>query len=271
MQISRDQYPALSEPRLDNSFRGPQAAAYFARLADVEATHWWSRGMWRLAAIWLDGVLNGRRGLRALDIGCGAGMTLARLVQRVEIDSVVGLEPSPLALARARRFGVDLARGSLLALPFAARSFDLVTCFDVLQHLPEASEARAASELGRVLRPGGIALIRANGRGWARGVGPGLAPYRLDELAAFVAGAGLRVRRASYANCFPALAQEIRSRWRGDRSGHPAGGGLRIRVPSPWLNRVMGGVATIEAAVAGRLGVRLPFGHSTLILADRVG
>ena len=38
--------------------------AYFDRLAEVEAAHWWSLGMWRLASHWLSAAIRGRRGLR---------------------------------------------------------------------------------------------------------------------------------------------------------------------------------------------------------------
>jgi hypothetical protein len=41
-------------------------------------------------------------------------------------------------------------------------------------------------------------------------------------------------------------------------------------MPPPWLNRIMGGVAAVEAAIAGRLAVPLPFGHSTMLMAVRL-
>ena len=77
--------------------------AYFARLAEVEFVHWWSAGMWRIAAHWLDRRLRGRSGLRALDVGCGTGGPLVRLADRPEIADVIGLDPSPSALGLARR------------------------------------------------------------------------------------------------------------------------------------------------------------------------
>lgn len=244
--------------------------AYFDRLADVDARHWWSIGLWRLASYWLDRALAGRAGVQALDVGCGTGLTAVRLARRPGVAGVVGLDPSPDALAHARRrHGLPLVRGSALTLPFADGRFDLVTCFDVWQHLPDGGDRRAAGELRRVLAPGGVALVRSNGRGWSR---DGSA-YRLGGLVGLLEGAGLAVRRASYANCLPALAQEVRGRLLRSSGGpsHPSGGGLCIRVPHPAVNRVMGRVAGAEAWVAGRLAVRLPFGHSTLVLAERAG
>jgi SAM-dependent methyltransferase len=250
--------------------------AYFDRLADVEARHWWALGLWRLAAYWLDAALAGRSGLRALDVGCGTGLTAARLAARPEVREAVGLDPSPVALAIAARCHAGpLVRGSALALPFEAGEFDVLTCFDVLQHLPPGGDRAAAVELRRVLRPGGLALVRSNGRGLSGGG----SAYRLADLTRLLRAAGLHVRRASYANALPALAHEARGaltratyplHGRPPVPGHPSGGGLRIRVPGPAVNRLMGGVAAAEAWLAGRVGVPLAFGHSTLVLAERV-
>jgi ubiquinone/menaquinone biosynthesis C-methylase UbiE len=248
---------------------------YFERLADVESAHWWSLGMWRLAMHWLTTALNGRSGLRALDVGCGTGMTVARLAARPQIGDVVGLDVSHAALELARPRADRWVRGSARALPFAAGCFDLVTCFDVLQHLPAGADRQAVSELRRVLRKGGLALLRANGRLGSSRLEAGGTVYRLDQLSAVIESSGLRVVRASYANCLPALVAEIRGCLRlsslSSRAvqGHPAGGGLRNRVPSPAINRVMGRISASEAFVAGRLGITLPFGHSTLVLAER--
>ena len=61
--------------------------------------------------------------------------------------------------------GDDVILGSARNLPFADGSFDLTTSFDVLQHLAPGGDRRAAAEMLRVLRPGGIAVLRTNGRG----------------------------------------------------------------------------------------------------------
>jgi SAM-dependent methyltransferase len=244
--------------------------AYFDRLADVEVRHWWALGMWRLASYWLDEALAGRRGLRALDVGCGTGMTAVRLSRRPEIETVIGLDPSPEALDHARRrHGFPLVRGSALDLPFGDGWFDVLTCFDVFQHLPDhAGDLRAAVEIRRVLAPGGVAVVRSNGRGFSRD----RSGYRLGDLIEVLSASGLTVVRATYANSLPALVQEVRGRLSmQDLRCHPAGGGLQIQMPRPALNRVMMGVTGAEAWLAGRHGMRLPFGHSTLVYARAPG
>ena len=80
----------------------------------------------------------------------------------------------------------------------------------------------------------------------------------------------------------PSLAQEVRGRLRdgslagvieGRRGGLiPSGGGLAARrSQSPWVNRMMGGVSAFERRAFGLFGVGLPFGHSTMVLADQTG
>jgi SAM-dependent methyltransferase len=252
---------------------------YFERLARVEAGHWWSRAMWRLASDWLSTAIRGSRGLAALDVGCGAGLSLIRLAGLREVGRVVGLEPDPGALRLARRHrGFEVSEGSALELPFEDQSFDVVTCFDVFQHLPEGGDRVASSEIARVLRAGGVVVVRSNSAGFGSGRGSGGSAYRIGELADVLTGAGLKVSRASYVNGLPSLAQEARGRLRffaGPRGrswrAHPSGGGLRLDVPRPWLNRAMGGVAAIERRATGLLGVGLPFGHSTMVLAEQAG
>jgi len=238
--------------------------AYFDRLAAFEATHWWSAALWRVARAWLDATTRGRAGLDALDVGCGAGLTLARLHRLPAVAGVTGIDPSPEALASARGRGHRVVIGSALALPFRPGTFDLATCLDVVQHLPTDGPATAAMEIARVLRPGGVAVVRSNAGG--------VAGFRLDGLRATFEAAGLRVVRSSHVNAIGSLLQEARGRLRPSRyRPHPEGGGL----PSPGngraAGRIMAAVGRAEAFAIGRLGWRLPYGHSAMILAVRPG
>lgn len=87
---------------------------------------------------------------RVLDAGCGEGFALrAVLVSQGDLE-VVGLDASPPALKVARRLnpGSRFAAGDLLRLPFPDRSFDLVVCMEVLEHLDDPRHGLA--ELCRV-------------------------------------------------------------------------------------------------------------------------
>lgn len=84
-----------------------------------------------------------------LDAGCGEGFAM-RAVLGASGAVVVGIDGSPGALQLADRLnpGRRFAAGDLYALPFPARSFDLVVCMEVLEHLDDPG--RGLRELCRV-------------------------------------------------------------------------------------------------------------------------
>ena len=102
-----------------------------------------------------------RPGHRVLEIGCGTGNLLI-LAKSLHSDAeVVGLDPDPKALARARwkaeRKGllVRLDRGFAEELPYPEASFDRVLSAFMFHHLGPDEKERALSEIRRVLKPGG--------------------------------------------------------------------------------------------------------------------
>jgi ubiquinone/menaquinone biosynthesis C-methylase UbiE len=102
-----------------------------------------------------------RPGQRVLDLGCGTG-GLAMLVKRLHphVD-VVGLDPDPQALARARRkaaragLALQLDQGFGDALPYPDASFDRILSAFVLHHVPSEQKEPTLREVRRVLTPEG--------------------------------------------------------------------------------------------------------------------
>ena len=97
-------------------------------------------------------------GARVLEVGCGTGAVARTLAVRPGVGEVVGLDPSPVFVQRARQIaaGVDnlsyvVGRGT--ALPFDDGAFDAVVFHTVLSHIPEAGAALA--EAARVTAAGG--------------------------------------------------------------------------------------------------------------------
>jgi len=81
----------------------------------------------------------------ALDVGCGPG----RLLHRLPVEHAWGTDLGRVGLSRARK---PVARSSILQLPFADSSIDLVLCAEVLEHLDPADLPQACAELYRVAR-----------------------------------------------------------------------------------------------------------------------
>lgn len=103
-------------------------------------------------------------GKRTLDIGCGSGDGL--LLLACAARCCVGLDYSTETLLLSgpalRRGGIRLVAGDALALPFRAGHFDVVTAFEVIEHLDDPSIL--LGEVKRVLAPGGLALLSTPNR-----------------------------------------------------------------------------------------------------------
>jgi ubiquinone/menaquinone biosynthesis methyltransferase len=97
-------------------------------------------------------------GTRALDLACGTGDIAFELASRGA--RVTGLDITirmlELASAKSRSGNIAFVAGDMMALPFPARSFDVITTGYGLRNVPVLPTAIA--EIARVLRPGGVAL-----------------------------------------------------------------------------------------------------------------
>ena len=104
------------------------------------------------------------RGGRVLEIGCGRGIALPVLAERLAPRALVGVDIDPVLVAAATRhvrtLGVqaDVHLADVRDLPFESASFDLVIDFGTCYHVSgRAAGARAAlREVARVLRRGGL-------------------------------------------------------------------------------------------------------------------
>jgi SAM-dependent methyltransferase len=96
-------------------------------------------------------------GCSVLDAGSGEGYGTAML-KDAGSTSVVGLDLDEEAVAHAReRYGLDFVRGDIAELPFEDGSFDLVVCFETIEHI--ADGAAAVAEFRRVLTAEGLLVI----------------------------------------------------------------------------------------------------------------
>lgn len=85
-----------------------------------------------------------------LDVGCGDGYFCHWIGERTAAGRIAGVDVATERLARGvRRYPeVEFRQAEVGRLPFAAGEFDVVTCIEVLEHLPDP--AAALVELGRV-------------------------------------------------------------------------------------------------------------------------
>ena len=101
-------------------------------------------------------------GQRTLDVGCGVGTTAIEMARRFNVG-VTAVDIAPLMLERARRnvhragldAKIEIEQGDILALRFPDGTFDRVIAEAVTMFV---DRQRAARELVRVCRPGGMVL-----------------------------------------------------------------------------------------------------------------
>lgn len=87
-----------------------------------------------------------------LDAGCGEGFTAEIFLQAMPALDLTGFDPHEpsVELARMRNPRASFLVGDIYNIPFDDDSFDVVGCFEVLEHLHDAP--RALAELARVAR-----------------------------------------------------------------------------------------------------------------------
>lgn len=111
-------------------------------------------------------------GARVLDVGCGGGLLAEALARQEALVTGIDLAPEMIEIARlhALESGLNIdyrLAGADQLLPQAAGSFDVVTCMEVLEHVPEP--ARLMRTLASLVRPGGsvfVSTLNRNLRSW---------------------------------------------------------------------------------------------------------
>ncbi len=204
-----------------------------------------------------------RKGGRLLDVGCGAGAFVQAMQARGW--QAVGLERDAQAAQAARERGLDVRAGEAPTHPFAPRSFDVITLWDVLEHLERPREALQG--IAQWLAPGGWLVLRTPdagslqarvfGRWWAGYDAPrhraiytrraldallregGLLPRPLPGPTGSYALAALSLQNGALAHRWP--------RWCATAAAHPLGQALCLP-PTALLDALAGGAELLWAA-----------------------
>jgi 2-polyprenyl-6-hydroxyphenyl methylase/3-demethylubiquinone-9 3-methyltransferase len=107
---------------------------------------------------WIDRTVGGLAGRNVIDVGCGGGILAESMALRGAKVTAIDLSDKALGVARLHQLesGVDVDYRHVAAEAMAATSpaaFDVVTCLELLEHVPEPASTVAAC--GALVRPGG--------------------------------------------------------------------------------------------------------------------
>jgi ubiquinone/menaquinone biosynthesis C-methylase UbiE len=243
----------------------------------LEEDFWWFVGMRDITASLLDPLCPPSKKNLILDAGCGTGVMLSWLERYTCGEKVFGADLVKDALDFCRQRGHrNLVQASVTHLPFADRTFDLVTSFDVLVQLPgEDSDELAIREMYRVLRPQGIAFVRAAAYRWMHsGHDRALSTqrrYGLHELTKKMERSGFYILRSTYANSllFPFAA--VRRLLLKPIGLADKGSDVKplSRALQP-LNRAFISILRKEARILQNPQAKIPAGLSAICLAKKI-
>lgn len=234
----------------------------------VEDHYWWYQGMESISRAILDRWYLPGASLSILDAGCGTGAAMTTYL--AEYGTVTGFDISEIALAFCRlRKGQILARASVTYLPFASRTFDLVTSFDVLYERAVSDDMASLREFARVLAQGGRVFLRLPAYDWLRGqhdIGIHTARrYTAGRVKDLLQASGFLVEHLSYANTFLfplALAKRFSERlWRPDVEKSD------LTISAGPVNRLLRDILSMEAPLVSRMA--LPFGLSVIAVGKK--
>jgi SAM-dependent methyltransferase len=233
----------------------------FDRLAAAEAGHFWFEERSRLIQWGLRRFFPGARDF--CDVGCGTGFTLWGLESARPDLRLTGVDYYPEARPHAARrlHRTRLMTADICHLPFA-EEFDVVGCFDVLEHIPD--DQLALANLVGSIRPGGglILTVPQHPSLWsvADEIGHHQRRYTRKLLRERIEESGLTCRRLTSFVSF--LLPFMWANRRVARSVDDAAAELR---PSPWSNAVGGALMRLERRlIVG--GVSFPWGGSLLAI-----
>jgi ubiquinone/menaquinone biosynthesis C-methylase UbiE len=145
----------------------PSVRGYFTKTYGEKrpSAHEWTAGTASpelIKLVW-DGVI--QPDSRVLDVGCGIGSESVFLAVRGMQVSAIDISADAIAtgkkLAEAYGVDVDFRVADVLKLPFADGEFDVVADQGCFHHMADEERAQYTSEILRVLKPGGMFVLRS--------------------------------------------------------------------------------------------------------------
>ncbi|MFH1868406.1 MAG: glycosyltransferase [Candidatus Omnitrophota bacterium] len=177
----------------EHKYMGPDEYRY---MFEMENYHWWFISHQNLAAYLVRSLKKSRPAI--LDIGSGTGSVLLTLNR---LGKASGIDISERAISFCKKRGIlDVAQCPAENIRYPSKSFDIVTCLDILEHTADTAEV--LSEVKRLLRDNGkvILTVPAFAFLWSQHDEAlcHLRRYDKKTLSLELREAGLRIERMGY-------------------------------------------------------------------------
>ena len=139
-----------------------------------------------------------------LDIGCGGGANIRKLLEKSPYGRVVGIDYSEISVEKSRKINkagieskrCEILQGDVMKLPFRDKTFDVITAFETIYFWPDISEA--FKKVYKILKIGGTFMIcnESNGENpkdekWTKII-QGMKIYNSEQIEKSLANAGFR-------------------------------------------------------------------------------
>jgi ubiquinone/menaquinone biosynthesis C-methylase UbiE len=207
-----------------------------------------------------------KKNLKILDAGCGTGK-LAKLMQKY--GTVTGIDMSNEALMFAKKRGVTVKKGSVTEIPFPNNSFDIVTSIDVIVS-KSVDDRKALQEFYRVLKPGGILILRVSAIPWLKVSHDKFVHsnkrYSKQMLKEKLLKAGFQAEKLSYINMSLApigIAQHIFEKFLPPSKDHSL-----INETNQFINMTATGILNAESSLLHK--TNLPFGLGLIAICRKI-
>jgi len=235
----------------------------YANLFEIEERLWWYRGRRRICFDLLDRHLDPNRQYDVLDVGCGTGYNLTLLSR---YGPSAGIDMSAEALHFCEQRGLsNVTLHEAEVLPYQDQCFDLLTAFDVVEHIED--DRAAFREFERLLRPGGWMLIYTPALPWLYSDHDRRVHhkrrYLKEELKSKIEEAGFELVHLSYSNLLilpVVLIARFLLRWKSNDHAE-------MTIPPEPFNWLFSQLSVLESFLVN--SITLPYGMSLVALARK--
>jgi len=233
----------------------------YQKLAAVEDTMWWFRGLRKNVFALIDRFVS-HRAAPMLDAGCGTGGILRALAQTYPRSALYGIDIFRGAVSHAAITGAHVSVASVNALPFRSDFFGCIFSLDVICQRG-VDVARTLQEFHRCLMPLGVLVVQVPAYMWLWGYHDVQCHtqhrFTRHELAMLLDKHGFKISFMTYWNSILLPLLAIRRKLlpvtyvETDVKKYPM-----------LLDRIFGAAVSLECKLIHR-GFALPFGSSVLI------